>query len=127
MTVEAEVHQMIGGLKATVDHLNTTVRDLMTMWSTQEKNASEGRRILHEKVDALKDSAQELTNRVSSIETTLVDIKPAVEEFESQRDQQKGALKLGKIIYAALTAAAGAAGWGLAHFFGSAPLPPPGH
>lgn len=131
MSSEAEIHGTLGALKEATENTKRTLEHLMRMWETQEKNASEGRRVLHEKVDAMKDSVVALGNRVGSVETRLTEIKPAVEEFESQREQQKGAMKLGKVLWTGMLAASGgmggAIGWWFSHLFGSVPLPPPGH
>lgn len=130
MSGEAEIHQTLGGLKATVEHLTESVRQMMTMWSNQEKEAAAGRRVLHEKVEALKDSVTALNTRMASVETTISDVKPAVQEFKDQREQQKGAMKLGKLLWTGMLTACGstgaAIGYGLAHLFQSG-SPPPGH
>lgn len=123
------LHQLIGKLTEAAENSKNTLQHLMRMWENQEKNASEGRRILHEKVDAMNTSVVALTGRVTSVETTLTKVQPAVKEFESQREQQKGAMKVGKVIWAAMLAACGtmgtAIGYGAAHLFGGSP--PPGH
>ncbi len=130
MSTEAEIHGAIGALKEAAENSRRTLEHLMRMWETQEKNASEGRRVLHDKVDAMKDSLVALTNRVTSVENTMAGVKPAVQEFENQREQQKGAMKLGKLIWAAMLAACGSMGgtigWFAAHLFQSG-NPPPGH
>lgn len=129
MSAEAELHQTLGALKAGFEHLNDTVKQMVSMWGNQEKDASAGRRVLHDKMESLKETVTEMGARVASVEKTLVEIKPAVVEFENQREQQKGAMKLGKLIWTAMLAASGtmggAIGWGAAHLFGGAP--PPGH
>lgn len=132
MSTEAEIHGTLGALKEAAENTKRTLEHLMRMWETQEKNASEGRRMLHEKVDAMKDSVTALGTRVGSLETTItVDLKPAVEEFKNQRQQQKGAMKLGRVLWTGMLAACGsmgaAIGYGLSHFFGQVPMPPPGH
>lgn len=130
MSTDAEIHQTLGGLKATVEHLNDTVKGMVTMWTNQEKDAAAGRRILYEKVEALKDSVAALGTRVGSVETKLTEIKPAVQEFENQREQQKGAMKLGKLLWTAMLAACGGTGatigWFIGHL-GQSGAPPPGH
>lgn len=130
MSADAELHQMIGGLKAGFEHLNDTVKQMVTMWGNQEKDAAAGRRIVHEKVDALKESVGALSGRMALVETKLTEIKPAVKEFETQRDEQKGAMKLGKLLWVAMLAASGtmggAIGWGVHQLF-QAGAPPPGH
>lgn len=130
MSTDAELHQMIGGLKAGFDHLNSTVNQMMTMWGNQEKEASTGRRILHEKMETVKETVTGLSTRVGAVETKLDEIKPAVKEFENQREQQKGAMKLGKLLWTAMLAACGtmgaAIGWGMHQLFWTG-APPPGH
>jgi len=130
VSTEAEIHGTLGALKEAAENTKRTLEHLMRMWETQEKNASEGRRVLHEKVDAMKDSVTALTTRVTSIETTMAGVKPAVQEFENQREQQKGAMKLGKLIWTGMLAACGsmgaAIGWAGAHLLQSG-SPPPGH
>lgn len=128
MTADAELHQTIGAMRSTVEHLNETIKNMVTMWGNQERDAAAGRRTLHEKFDVLKDSVTALSARMTTMETTLATIKPAVKEFEDQREQQKGAMKLGKALWAALLAASGttgiAIGWGIKALAG---LPTPPH
>ena len=117
---DAELHQMLGGLRANVEHLTQTINNMASQWANQEKNASEGRRILHQKVDGLKEVATGLSQRVGKMEETLEGIKPAVKQFEDQRLEQKGAMKLGKLLWTGMLAAAGTMGgaitWGLQHW-----------
>lgn len=132
MTAESEIigsmRENIGAMKSTIEHLNETVKNMVTMWGNQERDAAVGRRTLHEKVEALKDSVVALSSRMTTLETTLAAIRPAVKEFENQREQQKGAMKLGKLIWGSLLAACGstgiAIGWGIKTLAG---LPTPPH
>lgn len=128
MSTDAEIHQTLGALKEAAENSKRTLEHLMRMWETQEKNASEGRRIIHEKVDAMGTKLTELAGRITSVETAVTGIKPEVQEFKNQREQQKGAMKLGKALWAVMLTACGtmggALGWGLHHLFAA---PPPGH
>ena len=130
MTTEAEIHQTLGSLKATVDHLGASIKHMTEMWLAQEKSASEGRRALYDKVEEVKDTVTALNSRIGSVENTITAIKPAVQEFENQREQQKGAIKLGKVLWAGMLAASGTMGaaiaWAFGHLFQSGSLPP-GH
>lgn len=130
MTTEsAETHQMIGGMKAGIDHLTTTIQNMQSMWQIQEREAAAGRRVLHEKFGDLKDDVTDklntLTNRVNDVDKRLIEIGPAVQEFKDQRQQQKGAMKLGKMLWGSMLAAAGAMagviGWGAHWLFSSPP------
>lgn len=128
MSVEAELHQTIGELRAAFKHVDDTMKNMVAMWSNQEKDAAAGRRALYEKVESMKDSVVALTSRVASVEHTISAIKPAVKEFEDRVEQQKGAMKLGKLIWAGVLAACGstgvAIGWGIKALAG---LPTPPH
>lgn len=124
MTDEASTQRALGSLEASVRHLTET-------WARQEANASEGRRALHTKFDEFKDRVVDelsiVTSRLNGIDTTLLEVKPAVKEFKSQRDQQRGAMKFGKWLWgmtiAVVSAAASVGTWGIHEWLNR----PPGH
>jgi hypothetical protein len=104
---DGAIHQVsaeIGGLKAAVEMMTTT-------WQAQEKSATDGRRSLHDKFDLLSKDVIRLTAEVENVSKDLAIIKPSIDAFRSARDQQIGAQRLGKLLWAAFLAAAGAAGY----------------
>lgn len=107
---DGAIHQVsadIGGLKTAIEMMTST-------WQAQEKSATDGRRSLHDKFDALSKDVVRLTAEVENVSKDINTIKPAVEAFKSARDQQIGAQRLGKMLWAAFIGLAGIAGAGFA-------------
>lgn len=118
--MSGDIHQIsaeIGGLKVAVDTMTK-------LWQSQETAASEGRRQVHLKIDALKDEQQKLVARVNSMSKTLADIKPSVEAFESAKERAKGAQSLGKWLFTAIGFLGTALGYALANWITITPKPP---
>jgi outer membrane murein-binding lipoprotein Lpp len=119
-TTEAALREMsrsIGGLES-------TVKTLVSTWQSQEASASQGRRDLHFKFDALSEKVSSLSAKVDTAIADITDIKPSVEAFETAKAQAVGAQKLGKWIWAGLAAGGGALGWMLANWITIGPKPP---
>lgn len=106
MTDINEFSRAIGSLEASVSNMTRT-------WSEQERNATEGRRALHQKMDDIKDDVSMLTGRVDKVAAELAEIGPAVTEFKRQRERAIGAMKFGRWMWGAMLAAAGSAGWAI--------------
>lgn len=116
------VHEM----SRTIGSLEATVRNLTDTWQRQEREASEGRRRLHEKVGELKSQQEGLEATVKQQTEELAELKPAIKRFEAQRQRQEGARSLMKVGWAAIVAFAtglGYIGHELLVFF----WPPKGH
>jgi hypothetical protein len=96
----------LGSLEASVTNLTRT-------WAEQERNASEGRRALHQKMDDIKDDVSSLTGRVDGMTKEMAEISPAVNEFRQQRERQIGAMKFGRWIWGVMLTAAGLMGWAI--------------
>jgi hypothetical protein len=112
-----EMSRSIGGLQATVNTLVTT-------WQSQEASASQGRRDLHQKFDALRTDVHNMASQVAGALKDIADIKPSVEAFEDAKEQAKGAQKIGKLIWAALPFGGGLIGWMIANWITIGPKPP---
>ena len=103
---DGAIHQVsaeIGGLKAAVEMMTTT-------WQSQERTASEGRRSLHDKFDALQKDVMRLTAEMENVSKDLAEIKPAIAVFKTARARQEGAQSMGKAIWVAFIGLAGVAG-----------------
>jgi chromosome segregation ATPase len=120
-----QMHQIsaeIGALKASVE--------LMTdMWRRQEEAASSGRKVLHDKLEAVQQTVgaqisslslrvDRVVDSVKGMKDTMAKVEPAVKKYEDEKMREEGAKRLGKGLIAALTASAGAIGWGLHEFIG---------
>ncbi len=116
-----EMAEKIGGLQA-------TVATMVSTWQSQEANASQGRRDLHHKFDALRSEMHALAGQVAGALKDLAEIKPSVDAFETARDQAIGAQKLGKGIWAILVFLGLGTGsgvtWILANWISIGPKPP---
>jgi hypothetical protein len=118
MTEKGEIHQMsllVGGLK-------NAVETMTRLWQSQEVAATEGRRQLHLKFDSLKDEVRTLTGRVDQMGKDIALIEPSVKGFNDEKLRDEGAKRLGKTIIAiggtAITAVAGAVGYGIHELIG---------
>jgi hypothetical protein len=109
---DGAIHQVsaeIGGLKAAVEMMTTT-------WQAQEKSATDGRRALHDKFEALSKDVIRLTAEVENVSKELGVIKPSIDSFKTARDRQDGAQRMGKLIWVAFVGLAGAAGGVIVEF-----------
>lgn len=98
-----EFSSKIGGLLATVTNLNQN-------WERNDRDATEGRRVLHGKVDALVSEVGRLSARVDHMSGELAAIKPQVATFDQQHQREIGSRKTLAAIWGVLFALAGAAG-----------------
>lgn len=101
----------LGSLESSVKAVTDTVASMTRAWAEQERNASDGRRVIHKKLDEVKNDLALLTGRVNTMGERLAEISPAIDEFQNQRQRQIGARSLGKYLWSAMLAAAGAFGW----------------
>lgn len=129
-SLDTESLMMLGGLREAIDGLKTAHQQMATMWSNQERDAVEGRRRLHDKLDEVKGEVTQLKNDVSkrmdNVEKTLIDIGPEVAEFKVRRHEARGALKFGRWLWGIIVAAAATGGWGIHEWLAIKPpiLPP---
>lgn len=117
-----EMSRVIGGLQNAVENMTR-------IWQAQEISASEGRRLLHDKIEAVRDEVRDkletlrsdfsqLSAEVENVSNDLSEIKPAISEFKDQRQQQIGAKALGVRLWGVIVTGAGLAGYGVHEFVG---------
>lgn len=116
-TALREMSRSIGGLES-------TVKTLVSTWQSQEASASQGRRDLHQKFDALRDQVSGMTAKLDTAIKDITEIKPSVEAFKSAKEQAKGAQTLGKWIWVFLTMTGGGLGWVIANWITIGPKSP---
>lgn len=119
-TTEAALRDM----SRTIGGLESTVKNLMRMWEQQEQAASQGRRDLHQKFDAIIKDVAGLSAKLEAAVNDITEIKPSVKAFESAKEQAKGAQTVGKGIWAGLIFVSGGIGWMLNNWISIAPKPP---
>ncbi|MES2671640.1 MAG: DUF1515 family protein [Pseudomonadota bacterium] len=112
-----EMSRSIGGLES-------TVKTLVSTWQSQEMHASQGRRDLHQKFDALAEKVQVLASKVEAAIKDITEIKPSVDAFEQAKHQAQGAQTLGKWIWGGILFVGGGIGWVIANWVTITPKPP---
>jgi hypothetical protein len=101
----------LGSLEASVENVTHTVANMTVAWAEQERNATEGRRELHDKIDDVRQVAFALASKVDGMAKEMIEISPAVREFRRQRERAIGARNLGRWVWGAMLTAAGGLGW----------------
>jgi len=98
-----------------------------------QRDATESRRVMHEKIDVLHRDHAALNERVGGIEEKVDNLTPLVQSHEAAHQQKVGQLRLvgyaskiagkGKALIYAVIAGAGAIVTWLVRFGGAAPKP----
>lgn len=104
------VHEM----SRAVGSLEATVKTLTENWQRNDDEATEGRRRMHEKIDALRSQQESLQKTVEQQTTELAEIKPAIKRFEAQRQRQEIQKSMIKALWLGVVAFATGLGY-LAH------------
>lgn len=97
---DTPIHDMSRAIGA----LQSTVKNLTDNWQQQDREATEGRRLLHAKVDGLTVQQAVLTGQVAQQTAELAEVKPAIKRFEADRQRREGANSMVKLIWVGLTA-----------------------
>lgn len=120
MTDEAalrEINRTIIEMSRAMGGLESTVKTLTQTWQTQDAEATQGRRDLRQRFEALSGKVGELGGKVDRALTELGEIKPSVEAFENAKQQAVGGLKLGKLLWMGLPfGGGGLITWFLTHW-----------
>ena len=114
MSDPQELHEMsrvVGGLQ-------NAVETMTKMWARQDAAATQGRRVLHDKLEALGKEMIILARRVDSMAVQINLIEPSVKVFNDDRLREEGSKRLGKMLVGAISVAAGGIGWGVHEFIG---------
>lgn len=99
--------------------LEGTVRGLKEQWERQEVAAREGRRILHDKFDAMTVQVHNLTGVAYGVQQDVAEIKneidqkimPTVNAYALDKARLGGVIDTGKLVWAAIIAGCALIGW----------------
>lgn len=116
MMPDANTEAALREMSRSIGGLESTVKTLVTTWQSQELSASQGRRDLHIKFDALSEKVTGLSAKVDEAIRDITDIKPSVEAFDIAKERAKGATMLGRYMWLALLASAAFVGWLVANW-----------
>ncbi|WP_025036147.1 DUF1515 family protein [Bradyrhizobium sp. DOA9] len=89
-TGEETVNAALLRMAEKVGGLASAVETLTTQWRQQDEKASQGRRDLHQKMDALRLDVQKLDGEVKAAIADIALMKPTVEAVESAKLQAEG-------------------------------------
>ena len=109
--LQAAIREMAGQIGA----LGATVKSLESTWQKQEAAATEGRRELHRKFEAMSEKVGTLAHKVEAILDDLLSIKPTVAAVERAKQRAIGAGLFGKFLWMAGGAMIAGGAWLLAH------------
>lgn len=122
-----EIRQQVYSLERAIGGLLSSVQTLTSTWARQDQEAGEGRRRLHDKVDALVGKVTELAVRVQHMSEEVAamkpvvaraehigeqveEIRPSLTAFNDQKQQNIGSKKVIALIWTALFTLASTAG-----------------
>lgn len=103
-----DISRSIGGLES-------TVKGMVQTWQAQEASASQGRRDLHQKFEALRAEVHTMATQVAGALKDIAHLKPIVNEVENAKQRAIGAGMLGKALWAVGGAMVAAGVWLLSH------------
>lgn len=103
--------ESIHDMSRAIGSLEAIVKALTETWQRQDDEATEGRRVLHSKMDELKQQQAVLTTKVQQQTEKLAEIEPAIKRFEAERQRQEGAASLFKVLWMGLVAFATGLGY----------------
>lgn len=114
-----EMARSIGGLES-------TVKTMVATWQAQELSASQGRRDLHQKVDALRadlhlhqSDLQSMGGQIAGALRDIADMRLTVDAVRAAKLKASGALTAGRWFYWLVFGSGGGAAalWIASHFF----------
>ena len=117
---DGAIHEMsraVGALQSDVRGMKESLENLNRVWGERERDATQGRSVIHGKLDGVRVDMARLTAEVENLSTDVNEIKPAIAEFKGARQRQLGAQRMGKMIWVAFIGIAGVAGGAIVHFF----------
>lgn len=106
-----------------IGRLDATVENLTRNWQEQDNKATQGRRLLYERFESLKDKVADIGARVDQLATDITGLKPSVRSFEDGQQRRAGARTLLGFMWGGILAGGGAIGWVVHEIFGGS-VPP---
>jgi Protein of unknown function (DUF1515) len=101
----------IHDMSRAVGALEGTVKNMTDQWARQEAAASEGRRVVHEKLDEVKETQTRTTAELQQLKDEFAILKPAITAFQKKQDEAEGMKNLGKILWLGMGGIAAAVGY----------------
>lgn len=116
----ASVNAALLQMAAKIGGLESTVSTLLQTWQRQEEKAADGRKDLHQKVDALRAEMTTMgTTMGAQLATAMKDIadmKPTVQAVRTVQVQATGVRNASRWLYWAAVGLSGGIGWIVTNF-----------
>lgn len=93
---QAALRQMaekIGGLTSSVQSLEHN-------WRNQEEKASNGRAVLHAKIDDLRNDFLDVRGKLAGVIADVAEMRPTVDEIKTAKERAVGAIMMSRVLYA---------------------------
>lgn len=119
--IQAQLHEMSGS----IGRFGGIIETMTTVWQHQEAAATSGRKVLHDKIDALTTDVHGLKGQVDDLQKDIVTIQPSVDAFREQKLRAEGAKRLRKYLVGVMLTAAGGIGWAIHEVMPFLHRPPP--
>ncbi|MBN8987406.1 MAG: hypothetical protein J0H42_04120 [Rhizobiales bacterium] len=83
---DSDVQGALREMAGQIGSLTSTVRSLETNWRNQDEKASNGRAVLHAKIDGLRDDFHEYRSKLENVIAEVAELKPTVEKAKAAID-----------------------------------------
>ncbi|WP_038381061.1 DUF1515 family protein [Bradyrhizobium elkanii] len=112
----ASVNAALLQMAAKIGGLESTVSTLLQTWQRMEEKASEGRKDLHQKVEALRADVTTMGAQISTATKDIAEMKPTVQAVQNVRVQADGVRNVSRWLYWAAVGLTGGVVWGVNNF-----------
>jgi phage shock protein A len=102
-------------LERTIGRLEQAIKTLTATWAEQDRKATDGRRVLYDRMGELREGFAEMKAEMRGAVTDIAELKPVVKKLEARDNQAKGAAWAIRLVWGAIAGVAGAIA---AKFFG---------
>ncbi|UGY03126.1 DUF1515 family protein [Bradyrhizobium quebecense] len=103
-------------MAAKIGGLESTVSTLLQTWQRMEEKASEGRKDLHQKVEALRAEVTTMGAQISTATKEIADMKPTVQAVQNVRVQADGVRNVSRWLYWVAVGLSGGVVWVVTNF-----------
>ncbi|UGA47082.1 DUF1515 domain-containing protein [Bradyrhizobium quebecense] len=112
----ASVNAALLQMAAKIGGLESTVSTLLQTWQRMEEKASEGRKDLHQKVEALRADVTTMGAQISTATKDIAEMKPTVQAVQTVQVQATGVRNASRWLYWVAVGLSGGVGWVITNF-----------
>ncbi|WP_375776001.1 DUF1515 family protein [Bradyrhizobium sp. ma5] len=112
----ASVNTALLQMAAKIGGLGSTVSTLLQTWQRQKEKASDGRKDLHQKVDALRADMTTMGAKLAMATQDIADMKPIVRAVQNVRARADGVRNVSRWFYWVAVGLSGGVVWAVTDF-----------